>query len=114
MQSVHFIHLLKMMYVIRQVILCQLQVHVYQYPRLDLRLQHRITQHHLQILKKEGRLPDAIVACIGGGSNAIGTFYPFIKDDVALYGVEAAGQGEDTDKQRNIIFNKWIKCTDCI
>lgn len=50
-----------------------------------------------QILKKEGRLPDAIVACIGGGSNAIGTFYPFIKDDVALYGVEAAGQGEDTD-----------------
>ncbi|MEI2195338.1 tryptophan synthase subunit beta [Staphylococcus aureus] len=40
----------------------------------------------------------AIVACIGGGSNAIGTFYPFIKDDVALYGVEAAGQGEDTDK----------------
>mgnify|MGYP002718437426 FL=1 len=51
-----------------------------------------------QILKKEGRLPDAIVACIGGGSNAIGTFYPFIKDDVALYGVEAAGQGEDTDK----------------
>ncbi|HAZ5387930.1 TPA: tryptophan synthase subunit beta [Staphylococcus aureus] len=39
-----------------------------------------------------------IVACIGGGSNAIGTFYPFIKDDVALYGVEAAGQGEDTDK----------------
>ncbi|QFL17955.1 hypothetical protein DQU99_07330 [Staphylococcus aureus] len=51
-----------------------------------------------QILKKEGRLPDAIVACIGGGSNAIGTFYPFIKDDVALYGVEAAGQGDDTDK----------------
>ncbi|HHW5690667.1 TPA: tryptophan synthase subunit beta [Staphylococcus aureus] len=51
-----------------------------------------------QILKKEGRLPDAIVACIGGGSNAIGTFYPFIKDDVVLYGVEAAGQGEDTDK----------------
>ncbi|EOB0961510.1 tryptophan synthase subunit beta [Staphylococcus aureus] len=39
-----------------------------------------------------------IVACIGGGSNAIGTFYPFIKDDIALYGVEAAGQGEDTDK----------------
>ncbi len=50
-----------------------------------------------QILKKD-ELPDAIVACIGGGSNAIGTFYPFIKDDVALYGVEAAGQGDDTDK----------------
>ncbi|HDA5360037.1 TPA: tryptophan synthase subunit beta [Staphylococcus aureus] len=46
----------------------------------------------------QGTLSDAIVACIGGGSNAIGTFYPFIKDDVALYGVEAAGQGEDTDK----------------
>lgn len=41
-----------------------------------------------QILDKEGRLPDAVVACVGGGSNAIGTFYPFIQDNVQLYGVE--------------------------
>ena len=50
------------------------------------------------ITSKTGRLPDAVVACIGGGSNAIGTFYPFIKDKVKLYGVEAAGQGIDTVK----------------
>ncbi|WP_186671999.1 tryptophan synthase subunit beta [Sporosarcina sp. BP05] len=50
-----------------------------------------------QIVEKEGRLPDAIVACIGGGSNAIGMFHPFIEDeDVALYGVEAAGSGIET------------------
>jgi tryptophan synthase beta chain len=43
-------------------------------------------------------LPDAVVACIGGGSNAMGMFYPFIEDEeVSLYGVEAAGQGVDTD-----------------
>lgn len=47
-----------------------------------------------QILRKEGRLPDAIVACVGGGSNSIGAFYPFIADEsVALYGVEAGGLG---------------------
>lgn len=51
-----------------------------------------------QILEKEGRLPDAVVACVGGGSNAIGTFYPFINDAVKLYGVEAAGEGIDSDK----------------
>lgn len=51
-----------------------------------------------QILNKEQRLPDAVVACIGGGSNAIGTFYPFIQDDVKLYDVEAAGKGKLTDK----------------
>ncbi|HEB56498.1 MAG TPA: tryptophan synthase subunit beta [Gammaproteobacteria bacterium] len=47
-----------------------------------------------QILQQEGRLPDALVACVGGGSNAIGLFYPFIENhDVAIYGVEAAGDG---------------------
>jgi tryptophan synthase beta chain len=52
-----------------------------------------------QVLSKEGRLPDAVVACIGGGSNAIGMFHPFIDDEsVALYGVEAAGSGIDTGK----------------
>ncbi len=50
-----------------------------------------------QILDKSGRLPDYIVACVGGGSNAIGIFYPFIDDkDVKLIGVEAAGRGLDT------------------
>jgi len=52
-----------------------------------------------QILEKEGRLPDYIVACVGGGSNAMGMFYPFIDDiQVKLVGVEAAGLGIDTDK----------------
>ncbi|MFJ7737828.1 tryptophan synthase subunit beta [Lysinibacillus sp. NPDC097287] len=52
-----------------------------------------------QILEKEGRLPDAVVACIGGGSNAIGMFHPFVDDeDVALYGVEAAGRGLESGK----------------
>jgi tryptophan synthase beta chain len=47
-----------------------------------------------QVLKKEGRLPDLIVACVNGGSNAIGIFYPFLKDEnVRLVGVEAAGLG---------------------
>ncbi|MCR5272957.1 MAG: tryptophan synthase subunit beta [Lachnospiraceae bacterium] len=50
-----------------------------------------------QMLKAEGRLPDAVVACVGGGSNAIGTFYNFIEDkDVRLIGCEAAGRGIDT------------------
>lgn len=51
-----------------------------------------------QILEKEGRLPDSLVACVGGGSNAIGLFHPFLDDDVDLYAVEAAGLGVDTDK----------------
>lgn len=52
-----------------------------------------------QILEKEGRLPDSLVACIGGGSNAMGLFHPFIKDEsVRLIGVEAAGYGIDTGK----------------
>ncbi|MHC1683590.1 MAG: tryptophan synthase subunit beta [Clostridiaceae bacterium] len=52
-----------------------------------------------QILEAEGRLPDAIVACIGGGSNSMGMFYPFIKDkDVELIGVEASGDGVDTER----------------
>ncbi|MEH7611440.1 tryptophan synthase subunit beta [Gottfriedia acidiceleris] len=53
-----------------------------------------------QFLAKEGKLPDAVVACIGGGSNAIGMFHPFITDEsVKLFGVEAAGHGINTDKQ---------------
>ncbi len=50
-----------------------------------------------QILEMTGRLPDALVACVGGGSNAIGLFHPFLKDEsVAMYGVEAAGDGLET------------------
>jgi tryptophan synthase beta chain len=52
-----------------------------------------------QILAAEGRLPDVAVACIGGGSNAMGMFYPFIEDEgVRLLGVEAAGLGVGTGK----------------
>ena len=52
-----------------------------------------------QILTHEGRLPDALVACVGGGSNAIGLFHPFIDDkDVKIIGVEAAGDGIETGK----------------
>jgi tryptophan synthase beta chain len=52
-----------------------------------------------QILEAEGRLPDYLVACIGGGSNAMGLFYPFKDDaDVKMIGVEAAGAGIDTGK----------------
>lgn len=52
-----------------------------------------------QIVELEGRLPDTIVACVGGGSNAMGIFYPFVEDkSVRLIGVEAAGHGIDTDK----------------
>ena len=51
-----------------------------------------------QIKKAEGRLPDIIVACVGGGSNALGIFYPFCMDEVRLIGVEAAGLGLDTGK----------------
>ncbi|MCH8956962.1 tryptophan synthase subunit beta [candidate division KSB1 bacterium] len=52
-----------------------------------------------QILEKEKRLPDTLLACVGGGSNAIGMFYPFLKDaDTKLVGVEAAGFGLDTNQ----------------
>ena len=52
-----------------------------------------------QSLEQIGRLPDALVACVGGGSNALGLFYPFVEDDaVAMYGVEAAGDGIETGR----------------
>jgi tryptophan synthase beta chain len=52
-----------------------------------------------QSLKQYGRLPDALVACVGGGSNAIGLFYPFLRDtEVAMYGVEAGGDGIETGR----------------
>jgi len=52
-----------------------------------------------QIMALEGRLPDALVACVGGGSNAIGLFHPFLDDrDVAIYGVEGGGDGVETGR----------------
>jgi tryptophan synthase beta chain len=52
-----------------------------------------------QILEKEGRLPDVLVACVGGGSNALGLFYPFLADDaVKMVGVEAGGEGLEPGK----------------
>jgi len=57
-----------------------------------------------QIIEKEGRLPDSIIACVGGGSNAMGIFYPFIEDkEVELIGVEAAGLGVETGKHAVVL-----------
>lgn len=50
----------------------------------------------VQIRQRVGRLPDALIACVGGGSNAMGLFYPFLTDDVEMFGVEAAGKGVQT------------------
>lgn len=59
-----------------------------------------------QILEREGRLPDAVVACVGGGSNAMGSFYEFIENkEVALIGCEAAGLGVDNPKNAATIAN---------
>ena len=59
-----------------------------------------------QILKAEGKLPDAVVACVGGGSNAMGSFYEYIKDEgVALIGCEAAGLGVDNPKNAATMAN---------
>ncbi|KAL7565925.1 hypothetical protein ACA910_008387 [Epithemia clementina (nom. ined.)] len=60
-----------------------------------------------QLMEKTGKLPDAIVACVGGGANAIGVFHPFINEKgVALYGVEAAGKGLDKDGQHCAALSK--------
>jgi tryptophan synthase beta chain len=70
------------------------------YPELVRDFQSVIgIESRAQILEQEGRLPDLLVACVGGGSNAIGLFHPFLDDsDVDMIGVEAAGHGIDTDK----------------
>mmetsp|Transcript_37586 Transcript_37586/g.76504 ORF Transcript_37586/g.76504 Transcript_37586/m.76504 type:complete len:701 (-) Transcript_37586:133-2235(-) len=60
-----------------------------------------------QMLEKAGKLPDAVVACVGGGSNAIGAFHPFVEDEgVALYGVEAAGHGLEVDEEHCATLTK--------
>ncbi|MFD2672907.1 tryptophan synthase subunit beta [Marinicrinis sediminis] len=68
------------------------------YPMMVRDLQRIIgDETRKQILELEGRLPDTIIACVGGGSNAMGIFYPFVADqEVALIGVEAAGKGVET------------------
>jgi tryptophan synthase beta chain len=68
------------------------------YPAMVRDFQAVIGQEtRVQVMEAEGRLPDALVACVGGGSNAIGLFHPFLNDEtVRLYGVEAAGKGMDT------------------
>ena len=64
------------------------------YPALVRDLQRVIgDEARAQVLAAEGRLPDRVIACVGGGSNAIGTFYAFLDDPVELIGVEAAGEG---------------------
>ncbi len=70
------------------------------YPSLVRDLQRVIGEEaRAQLLSVTGRLPDAVVACVGGGSNAIGIFAPFVDDaGVALFGVEAGGLGVETDK----------------
>ena len=70
------------------------------YPELVRDFQSVIgIESRAQILEQEGRLPDLLVACVGGGSNAIGLFHPFLDDpEVEMIGVEAAGHGVDTDK----------------
>ncbi|KJF94565.1 tryptophan synthase subunit beta [Photobacterium angustum] len=69
------------------------------FPTIVREFQHIIGEEtKAQILEKEGRLPDAVIACVGGGSNAIGMFSDFIEEtDVKLIGVEPAGKGLDTD-----------------
>ncbi|WP_088102201.1 tryptophan synthase subunit beta [Halalkalibacter urbisdiaboli] len=69
------------------------------YPRMVRDFQRIIgDEARRQLLEVEGKLPNEVIACVGGGSNAIGTFYPFLEDDVQMIGVEAAGFGVDTDK----------------
>ena len=66
------------------------------YPYLVRELQAVIgDEARAQLLDRTGRLPDAVVACVGGGSNAIGLFHPFRDDDVRIVGVEAGGDGAD-------------------
>jgi tryptophan synthase beta subunit len=66
------------------------------YPEIVASLQSVIGREARgQVLEQEDRLPDEVVACVGGGSNAVGLFRPFYRDEVALTGVEAAGEGLD-------------------
>lgn len=75
------------------------------YPKMTRDFQRIIgDETKRQILEKEGRLPDTILACVGGGSNAMGIFYPFVEDEeVELIGIEAAGLGIETGKHAVVL-----------
>lgn len=69
------------------------------YPKMVRDFQSIIgTETKSQCLSMFGSLPDYLVACVGGGSNAMGLFYPFVNDNIQFVAVEAAGEGEDTDR----------------
>ncbi|MDX1638781.1 MAG: tryptophan synthase subunit beta, partial [Balneolaceae bacterium] len=70
------------------------------YPKMVRSFQRVIGEEtREQILKAEGRLPDYLLACVGGGSNAIGLFAPFVEEEsIKMYGIEAGGLGADTDQ----------------
>ncbi|KRM88705.1 tryptophan synthase subunit beta [Liquorilactobacillus vini] len=86
----------------------------YPYPMMVKDFQSVISREaKKQILKKEGRLPDAVIACVGGGSNAIGAFAEFISDpQVRLIGAEAAGKGVDTPENAATMTNGKIGISD--
>lgn len=86
----------------------------YPYPMIVKDFQSIISKEaRKQILAKEGRLPDAVIACVGGGSNAIGAFAEFIADqDVRLIGAEAAGKGVDTPENAATMTNGTIGISD--
>lgn len=77
------------------------------FPKIVRNLQSVIGNETKQQMKEQtGNLPDAVVACVGGGSNAIGMFHPFIEDqDVKMYGVEAAGSGLNTNHHAAALVN---------
>ena len=81
----------------------------YPYPEIVKYFQKVIGEEtKTQIRKMEGKLPNAVIACIGGGSNSIGMFTPFIKDKVDIYGVEGAGLGLQTGQHASAIYNNTI------
>lgn len=86
----------------------------YPYPQMVRDFQSVIGKEaRAQILEKEGRLPDAVVACVGGGSNAIGSFSAFLQDqDVRLIGVEGAGKGVDTPENAATMANGRVGVSD--
>lgn len=81
----------------------------YPYPEIVKYFQKVIGEEtKKQIKQLENKLPNAVIACIGGGSNSIGMFTPFIKDKVDIYGVEGAGLGLQTGHHASAIFNNTI------
>lgn len=81
----------------------------YPYPEIVKHFQRVIgDETKSQIISKENKLPNGVIACIGGGSNSIGMFTPFIKDKVDIYGVEGAGLGLETGYHASAIYNNKV------